>query len=124
MRAPHMLVTLLVLQVCLAQTTPLRVIRREPVVRDISILRVDLQELKFGREGPIYFSTKRAPFRGKQEIVEVGLFGQEAISTVRFDLVGEGGEILSSPPAFRVGSGADADEYFLLVDVPVQPFRF
>ncbi len=123
MRVSHVISTL-VLPVCLAQTTPLRVIGRKPSARSISILRVDLQELKFGREGPSYFSTKRAPFRGKQEIVEVGLFGQDAISTVRFDLVGEGGQILGSPAAVRTGSGADADEYLLLVDVPVQSFRF
>lgn len=92
--------------------------------RHISILQIRIQELKFGHEGPNYFPVDRAPFPGKQEVVEAVLFGQEAIATGRFELVSDSGQLLSMVPAFRIGDGADADEYYLQVEVPPQSFRF
>jgi hypothetical protein len=107
-----------------AQPWPLTQVSHGGKARPISILQIRIQELKFGHEGPDYFSVDRAPFRGKQELVEAALFGQEAIATVRFELVGESGQLLSTVPAFRIGDGADADEYYLQVEVPAQAFRF
>lgn len=107
-----------------AQVTPLRVIATQPKARSISILSVQFQELKFGHEGPDYFSVEHAPYRGKQAFAEVTLFGQDAIRSVQFELVDQFGLALGSPVALRTGSGADSDEYMLQFDVPVQPFRF
>jgi hypothetical protein len=45
----------------------------------------------------------------KRELVEAAIFGQEAIATVRFELVSESGQLSSMVPAFRFGDGADAD---------------
>jgi hypothetical protein len=106
-----------------AQSRPLHNLSSPRAAREISILRAAFQELKFGHEGPSYFTVKRAPYRGKQEIAEVSLFGQESIGAVRFELIGETGRVLGSVPAFRVGDGADADEYMLRIDVPQLPFR-
>src|SRR5579871_5949826 len=107
-----------------AQPWPLRSISPPAAARAVSILQVRIQELKYGHEGPDYFSVDRSPFTGKQELVEVTLFGQEEIGSVRFELIDELGQPLAVLPAFRTSDGADADEYLVQVDVPRQPFRF
>ena len=109
---------------CGAQPQPLRRISRQPAARDISILSVDFQELRYGHEGPGYFATERAPLRGQREIAEVSLFGQEAIATVRFELIRRTGVVLAAARAFRVGDAADASQYMVRVDVPAEPFLF
>ena len=119
-----MLCTIFVARVASAQPWPLNQISQDDTARPISILQIRIQELKFGHEGPDYFSVDRAPYRGKQELVEAELFPQEAIATVRFELVSESGQFLSMVPAIRIGDGADAGEYNLQVEVPQQAFRF
>jgi hypothetical protein len=52
------------------------------------------------------------------------LYGQDAIRSVQFELVDQQGLRLATPIAVRLGSGADSDEYWLQLDVPLQPFRF
>jgi hypothetical protein len=118
------LCTIFAAHVVSAQPWPLNQIPQDGTPHPISILEIQIQELKFGHEGPAYFPVDRAPFRGKQELVEATLFGQEAIATVRFELVSESGQLLSVVPAFRIGDGADAYEYYLQVEVPPQAFRF
>ncbi|MGO9258328.1 MAG: hypothetical protein ACLQU1_18725 [Bryobacteraceae bacterium] len=118
------LCTIFVAHVASAQPWPLNQVSQGGTARPISILQIQIQELKFGHEGPGYFSADRAPFRGNQELVEAELFGQEAIASVRFELVSESGQLLSMVPAFRIRDGADADEYYLQVEVPPQAFRF
>ena len=110
--------------ICHAQMTPLRSIVTQPSARSISILSIHFQELKYGHEGPGYFSVEHAPYGGKLAIVEVTLYGQNAIRSVQFELVDQYGLRLATPVAVRVGSGADSDEYWLQLDVPLQPFRF
>src|ERR1043166_4935771 len=104
----------------LAQPLPLRNLRRPTVTHEISILRVDLQDLKPAHGGPSYFSVKRAPYRGRPEIAEASLYGQEGIAAVRFELIDASRRGL---PAARTGDGLDADGYMLKIDVPDVPFR-
>ena len=106
-----------------AQPQPLHTISTSHPASEISILRVDLQDLMPAHEGPSYFSVKRAPFRGKQEVVEVSVYGQEGIGTLRFELLDESGRVLRTVPAIRTGDAIDADEYLLKIDVPQLPFR-
>jgi hypothetical protein len=110
--------------ICYAQMTPLRSIVTQPKAGSISILSIHFQELQYGHEGPGYFSVQHAPFGGKPALVEVQLYGQDAIRSVQFELVDQSGLRLATPVAVRVGSGADSDEYWLQLDVPLQPFRF
>jgi hypothetical protein len=107
-----------------AQPVPLRNISKPRPPREISILSVKIQDLKPAHGGPSYFSVERAPFRGKQEIVEVSLFGQEAIGAVSFELIDEAGRVIAAVPAMRTGDAIDAGEYILKIDVPQIPFRF
>ena len=109
--------------ICHAQMTPLRSIVTQPRAGSISILSIRFQELKYGHEGPGYFSVQHAPYGGKPALVEVTLYGQDAIRSVQFELVGQNGVPLATPVAVRIGSGADSDEYWLQMDVPLQPFR-
>jgi len=110
--------------ICHAQMTPLRSIVTQPRAGSISILSIHFQELKYGHEGPGYFSVEHAPHGGKLELVEVMLYGQDAIRRVQFELVDQNGLRLATPDAVRIGSGADSDEYWLQLDVPLQPFHF
>jgi hypothetical protein len=107
----------------LAQPRPLHNISPTRSTEEISILRVDLQDLKPAHGGPSYFSVKRAPFRGKSEIAEVTVFGQEAIATIRFELIDEAGRVLQAVSAARTGNAIDSDGYALKLDVPDRPFR-
>ena len=107
----------------LAQPLPLRNLQRPTATHEISILRVDLQDLKPAHGGPSYFSVKRAPYRGRPEIAEVSLYGQEGIAAVRFELIDASGRVLAAVPAARTGDGLDADGYMLKIDVPDVPFR-
>lgn len=110
--------------ICHAQMTPLRSIVSQPRAGAISILSIHFQELNYGHEGPGYFGVQHAPYRGKPAIVEVMLYGQDAIRSVQFELVDEYGLRLATPIAVRIGSGADSNEYWLQLDVPLQRFRF
>src|SRR5579862_8317567 len=110
--------------ICHAQMTTLRPIAAQPKAGAISILSIQFQELSYGHEGPGYFSVQHAPYRGKPAIVEVTLYGQDAIGSVQFGLLDQYGVRLASPAAIRLGSGADSDEYWLQLDVPLEPFRF
>ena len=110
--------------ICHAQMTPLRSIVTQPKVGSISILSIHFQELVYGHEGPAYFSVQHAPYRGKPALAEAMLYGQDAIRSVQFELVDQYGLRLATPIAVRLGSGADSDEYWLQLDVPLQPFRF
>ncbi|HYL35342.1 MAG TPA: hypothetical protein VEV17_05475 [Bryobacteraceae bacterium] len=121
---PILWLTISAAGICIAQTTPLRVIATSPKAGSISILSVHFQELKFGHEGPDLFSVQHAPYRGKRAIAEVTLYGQDAIRSVQFEIVDQFGLPLAAPVAVRTGSGADSDEYLLQLDVPLQPFRF
>jgi hypothetical protein len=109
--------------ICHAQMTPLRYIVTQPRAGSISILSIHFQELNYGHEGPGYFSVQHAPYGGKQALVEVMLYGQDAIRSVQFELVDRNGLRLATPVAVRVGN-ADSDQYWLQLDVPLQPFRF
>ncbi len=104
--------------------TPLRSIVTQPRAGSISILSIHFQQLTYGHEGPGYFSVQHPPYRGKPAIVEVMLYGQNAIRSVQFELVDQYGVRLATPVAVRFGSGIDSDEYWLQLDVPLQPFRF
>jgi hypothetical protein len=110
--------------ICHAQMTPLRPIVTQPRAGSISILSIHFQELMYGHEGPGYFSVPHAPYLGKPAIIEVMLYGQDAIRSVQFELVDQYGLRLATPVAVRLGSGADSDEYWFQMDVPLQPFRF
>ena len=107
-----------------AQMTPLRTIVTNPRAGSISILSIHFQELEYGHEGPNYFSVEHAPYRGKPAIVEVTLYGQDAIRSVQFELLDQSGFQLATPVAVRVGSAVDSGQYWLQLDVPWQPFRF
>jgi hypothetical protein len=106
-----------------AQPRPLRNISPARPASEISILRADIQDLKPAHGGPSYFTVKRAPFRGKTEIVEVSLYGQEGIGIVRFETIDEAGRVLQNVPAIRTGNAIDSDGYVLRIDVPDLPFR-
>jgi hypothetical protein len=73
--------------------------------------------------GPSYFSVKRAPFRGKSEIAEATVFGQEAIATIRFELIDEAARVPQPVPAIPTGNAIDSDSYLLKLDVPDLPLR-
>jgi hypothetical protein len=105
------------------QPRPLRNVSRAPSPSEISILRVSLQDLKPAHGGPSYFPVKRQPFRGMSEIAEATVFGQEAIATIRFELVDQAGRVIRNVPAMRTGNGADSDGYVLKLEVPDLPFR-
>jgi hypothetical protein len=110
--------------ICHAQMTPLRPIVTQPRAGSISILSIHFQDLMYGHEGPGYFEVQHAPYRGRPAIVEVMLYGQDAIRSVQFELVDQNGLRIATPDVLRIGSGADSDEYWLQLDVPLQPFRF
>lgn len=110
--------------ICQAQMTPLRPVMTPPKAGSISILSVQFQDLVFGHEGPGYFESPHAPYGGKPAIVDVMLYGQDAMRSVQFEVVDPHGLGLATPVAVRLGSGADSEEYWLRLDVPAQPFRF
>jgi hypothetical protein len=110
--------------ICHAQMTPLRSIVTQPRAGLISILSIHFQELAYGHEGPGYFSLDHPPYRGRPAIVEVTLYDQGAVRSFQFELVDQYGLRLATPVAVRFGSGVDSNEYWLQLDVPLQPFRF
>jgi len=105
------------------QPRPLRNTSRPTATHEISILRLEIQDLKPAHGGPSYFTAKRAPFRGQAEVVEASLYGQESIGWVRFELLDEQNRVLGAVPAARTGFAVDADGYILKLDVPHVPFR-
>jgi hypothetical protein len=120
---PRLAILSLVWVNAFAQPRPLSNISVPHPAHEISILRATLQDLKPAHGGPSYFPAHRSPFRGKSEIVEVTLYGQESVATVRFELIDESARVLQAVPALRTGEGADADGYVLKLDVPDLPFR-
>ncbi len=107
----------------LGQPRPLRPLSTARAAQEISILRVDLQDLKPAHDGPSYFTAKRAPFRGQAEVAEASVFGQEAVAWLRFEMLDETGRVLGVVPTVRTGSAVDSDGYMLKLQVPNLPFR-
>jgi hypothetical protein len=103
---------------------PLHNTSRAPRPAEIGITGVEFKDLRWGHEGPDYFTTKRAPKRGAREIAEASVFGQDAIAMIRFELIDEAGQLLAVAPAVRTLSGVDDGEYSLRAPIPSQPFRF
>ena len=61
----------------------------------------DFKDLRWGHEGPDYFTSKRAPKRDAREIAEARVYGQEAIGMIRFELIDEAGQLLAVAQAVR-----------------------
>src|SRR5690349_20809844 len=95
------LLTIVGVNAIFAQPLPLRNLSSPTATHEISILRVDLQDLKPAHGGLSYFSVKRAPYRGQQELAEVSLYGQEGIAAVRFEMIDSSGRVLATVPAMR-----------------------
>jgi hypothetical protein len=110
--------------VAAAQVKPLRNVSAPRRSAEISVTSVDFQDLHWGHEGPDYFATKRAPKREAREMAEARVFGQDAVGTIRFELVDEAGQLLGVAAAVRTSTGVDDGDYALRVDVPGRPFRF
>ena len=90
----------------------------------ISITAITFQDLQWGHEGPDYFTAKRPPRRGAQEIAGARIYGQEAIAAIRFELIDEAGQPLGTAAAVRTSTEVDEGDYMLRVPVPARPFRF
>lgn len=107
-----------------AQVRPLH--NSAPALRpsQIELTGVEFKDLRWGHEGPDYFTSKRAPKRGAREIAEARVYGREAVAMIRFELIDEAGQLLAVAAAVRTLSGVDDGEYSLRVPAPAQPFRF
>src|SRR5689334_11768654 len=82
-----------------AQVKPLRNTMPPARSAQISITAITFQDLQWGHEGPDYFTAKRPPRRGAQEIAGARIYGQEAIAAIRFELIDEAGQPLGTAAA-------------------------
>jgi hypothetical protein len=110
--------------VACAQLRALRNIATPVRSAGISITSIRFQDLRWGHEGADYFSTRRPPQRGAQEIAQARIYGQEAIAAIRFEMIDEAGQPLGAVPAVRTSTGVDDGDYVLRVPVPARSFRF
>jgi hypothetical protein len=107
--------------------TAARLVRRLGASRSaaprVSFLSVDFQELRYGHEGPGYVPIKGEPSAGARQVVEVSLYGQESIASVRFEMFDESGNVIQTLHVLKMDNSPENGEYLGLVDVPHQPFR-
>jgi hypothetical protein len=108
---------------CSAQVTPLRNTAAAPRSAEIELGSVEFRDLQWGREGPNYCPTRRAPQRGAPEIAEASVYGHAAIAAIRFEAIDTAGQALGTAAAARTASGVDDGGYVLRIETPAQPFR-
>ncbi|MEW5979507.1 MAG: hypothetical protein AB1898_27235 [Acidobacteriota bacterium] len=100
-----------------------RLPQRRPSARDIEFDSFEFQVLYFGREGPNYMPLQSEPSKGLQHVAKAELFGQEAIATVRYDLIDLQGRPLAVLHFRKTSHRLSDGEYVGLVHVPSEPFR-
>ncbi len=83
----------------------------------------EFQELKWGHEGPGYFSAKGEPPAGVEQVAEASLYGHEAVATARFEMLDEIGNVIQTLYLFKTDNSPDNGAYVGFVNVPSQPFR-
>ncbi len=77
----------------------------------------------FGHEGPSFAPFEGQPSRGAKYMVEVELFGEEAIATAKFEAVDEGGAAIQLIPVGMESDAAGFPNFYGVMVVPDRPFR-
>ncbi len=100
-----------------------RIIGSRSSAREVTFHSFEFQSIYFGREGPNYMSIKGEPSKGAQQLAKAELFGQEEVTTAKFELTDEAGNVLELLHFVKLSHSSSDGEYFGLVSVPTQPFR-
>ena len=90
---------------------------------DVDILYFQFQQAYYGYEGPNFTELAGEPSGGAQYLVRAELFRLEAISTVKFELVDENGNVIQPIHLFKHDNSLSSRTFAGFVNVPKQPFR-
>jgi hypothetical protein len=95
----------------------------EVSMKDFSLASIEFQELRQGHEGPGYAKAVGEPPKATRQVAQIRLYSQDAVRTVRFEVIDPTGRMIASLPAIKVNHDPKDGEFMVLVDVPQQPFR-
>jgi len=90
---------------------------------EIKLFSFEFQRVYLGHEGPNHTRIEGEPSAGAQYIVRANIFRQEAIRTMKFELVDVNNRVIGLLHFFKSNNSPEDGDYVGLVDVPSHPFR-
>lgn len=102
---------------------PLKRFNSKPRAAEVSVLSFEFLRPYLGREGPNFTQSKVEPSAGAQYLANAELYRQEAVSTAKFELVDEGGNVIQLLHFFKQDNSIERGRFVGSVKIPGQPFR-
>ncbi len=90
---------------------------------DIKLFSFEFQRVYLGHEGPNHTRIEGEPSAGAQYIVRADIFRQEAVRTVKFELVDVNNRVIGLLHFIKFSNSPEDGDYMGSVDVPSHPFR-
>ncbi|MDQ3685770.1 MAG: hypothetical protein M3430_09235, partial [Acidobacteriota bacterium] len=90
---------------------------------EIKLFSFEFQRVYLGHEGPNHTRIEGEPSAGAQYIVRADIFRQEAVRTVKFELVDVNNRVIGLLHFFKFSNSPEDGDYMGSVDVPSHPFR-
>ena len=102
---------------------PVKKFPSNPRTAEIEFFSFEFQRPYLGREGPNFTELKGEPSAGTQYLATAELFREDAVATVKFELVDENGRVIQSLYFFKQDNSLEHAHFFGSAKIPERPFR-
>ena len=102
---------------------PVKKFPSNPRTAEIEFFSFEFQRPYLGREGPNFTELKGEPSAGAQYLATAELFREDAVSTVKFELVDENGRVIQLLYFFKQDNSLEHAHFFGSAKIPERPFR-
>ena len=102
---------------------PVRRFPFNPRAAKINFLSFEFERAYLGREGPSFTKLIGEPSAGAQYLATAKLFGEEAITTAKFELVDQNGHVLQLLHFFKQDNSLENGSFIGYAKIPERPFR-
>ena len=94
-----------------------------PRTAEVEFFSFEFERPYLGREGPNFTELDGEPSAGAQYLATAQLFREEAVSTAKFELVDEDGQVVQSLHFFKQDNSLEHARFFGSAKIPERPFR-
>ena len=102
---------------------PVKRFNLERRASEVAVMSFEFLRPYLGREGPNFTESDGEPSAGAQYLANAELYGQEAASTTKFELVDQRGNVIQLLHFFKQDNALERGRFVGSVKVPGQPFR-
>jgi len=93
-----------------------------PRTAEIEFFSFEFQRPSLGREGPSFTDLQGEPSAGAQYLATAQLFREEAVSTAKFELIDQDGQVLQLLHFFKQDNSLENAHFFGSAQIPERPF--